>query len=234
MTSNPNPLPGNTQNSTPGGTAKAVAWLAIAAMLAVSAWGWTQIPGDQTLAVHFDIFGKPDGYAPKPVALLVLPVIMSFACLLFWHRLKNEKFKENLEKSKTVTYISLFGALVIIFEAQLVIVLTALGHHIAITTVVFVSIGVLLGAIGIAMAAGKTARNTSVGIRTPWALKNDQVWDKTNKMGGALMAAIGILTACGALVNIFVAVSVLLLGTFVMLIATYACSYMWAHQSDNT
>lgn len=211
-----------------------VSWLSIAAMLAVAAWGWVQIPGGQSIAVHFDAFGKPDGYAPKPIALLMLPAIMSFACAFFWYRLKNEKFKGNLEKSKAVTYISLFGAMVIIFEAQLVIVLTALGHQIPISTVIFASIGLLLGAIGVMMAVGKTARNTCVGIRTPWALKSDQVWERTNKVGGALMAGTGILTACGALVNTFAAVAILLLGTLVMTGATFACSYLWAQQSDKS
>lgn len=204
-------------------------------MLAVSAWGWLQIPAEtQNIAVHFDIFGKPDGYAPKPVALLMLPGVMAFACAIFWYRLKNEKFQENLEKSKTVTYISLFGAMFVIFEAQLVIVLTALGYPIPISPVIIVSVGLLLGAVGIAMAAGKTARNTCVGIRTPWALKNDQVWEKTNKLGGALMAATGILTACSALINTFAAIALLLLGTFVLLGVTYGCSYMWAQQSDKS
>lgn len=219
--------PGNSNT-----TAQLVSWLSVAAILAVSAWGWFQIPGGQNIAVHFDIFGKPDGYAAKPQALLMLPGVMAGACAFFWYRMKNEKFKENLEKSKLTTYIALFGSLVIIFEAQLVIVLTALGHQIPITTVIFVSIGLLLGAIGIAMAAGKTARNTCVGVRTPWALKDDRNWDKTNKMGGALMAATGILTACGALVNTFAAVAILLLGTLVMTGATFACSYLWAQQSD--
>jgi uncharacterized membrane protein len=234
MTSSTDPAnPGNPDSSS-NGIAQWISWLSVAAILAVAAWGWVQIPGDQNIAVHFDIFGKPDGYAAKPQALLMLPAVMAFACAFFWYRMKNEKFKENLEKSKLTTYIALFGSMVVIFEAQLVIVLAALGHQIPITTVMFVSIGLLLGAIGIAMAAGKTARNTCVGVRTPWALKDDRNWDKTNKMGGALMAATGILTACGALVNTFVAVAILVLGSLVMTSATFYCSYMWSRQPEKS
>ena len=37
------------------------------------------------------------------------------------------------------------------------------------------------------------------GIRTPWTLSNDRVWERTHRVGGYLLVAVGIVTALVAL-----------------------------------
>ena len=39
------------------------------------------------------------------------------------------------------------------------------------------------------------------GIRTPWTLSNDRVWERTHRVGGYLMAAAGAAIIIGALVT---------------------------------
>jgi len=43
-------------------------------------------------------------------------------------------------------------------------------------------------------------RNWFVGIRTPWTLSSDYVWNRTHKIGGLLFKIIGIITLLGMLV----------------------------------
>jgi len=42
-------------------------------------------------------------------------------------------------------------------------------------------------------------RNFSIGIRTPWTLSSDRVWDQTHRLGAALFVASGVLAVLGAL-----------------------------------
>jgi uncharacterized membrane protein len=43
----------------------------------------------------------------------------------------------------------------------------------------------------------KAKRNYFIGIRTPWTLANDVVWDKTHSLGSKLFIAAGFLTFLG-------------------------------------
>ena len=43
------------------------------------------------------------------------------------------------------------------------------------------------------MLIGSSKRNWFVGIRTPWTLSNDKVWEETNHLGAILFKASGVL-----------------------------------------
>jgi uncharacterized membrane protein len=44
---------------------------------------------------------------------------------------------------------------------------------------------------------GKSKRNWSIGIRTPWTLSSDAVWDKTHKLGAKLFKISGAIALLG-------------------------------------
>ena len=54
------------------------------------------------------------------------------------------------------------------------------------------AMGVLFICIGILIKNAK--RNYMIGIRTPWTLANDEVWNRTHSLGGKLLIASGVLT----------------------------------------
>ena len=49
--------------------------------------------------------------------------------------------------------------------------------------------------LGIMMENSK--RNWFVGIRTPWTLSSDSVWEKTHRIGGRLFKACGLIALAG-------------------------------------
>jgi len=44
----------------------------------------------------------------------------------------------------------------------------------------------------------KTRPNFSFGIRTPWTLSNDNVWERTHRLGGPLLMLAGLIGLAGA------------------------------------
>ena len=211
-------------------------------LFVISAWAWSVLPANQEMAIHWNVYGKPDGFAPKAVGLIVLPVIMLFVCLLFW-RLAGTGSVEGVgaaegisaqrwEQAKPAAYISIFGAQIVLFEAHCAIVFTAMGYAVPVTQLLLGSVGLLLAAIGAVLASGKTTRNPWVGIRTPWTMNDDRVWDKTNRLGGIIMMLSGIVTACGAVLNPIVAAVGILGGVIILLVATYGLSYYWAKNAS--
>lgn len=52
----------------------------------------------------------------------------------------------------------------------------------------------------------RTKRNWFVGVRTPWTLSNDEVWEKTNRLAGRLFQLAGLIALIGLLFPAYVVV----------------------------
>lgn len=206
--------------------------LCIGAMVALSIWAWPQIPAGQQMPVHWGISGTADGYAPKEIGLSMLPVIMLFVVFVFHLTLEAEKQTENLAKSLSVVGVSMYGTMALMLVVHVMLVLGAMGSSMPVPQVIGICIGLLLGSIGALLAAGKSGRNTSVGVRTPWTLKSDESWRKTNQFAGLVMVVMGAGTLVGGALNqmIVLAISVLS-GVVILLAGSWAYSY-WIWKAE--
>ena len=82
-------------------------------------------------------------------------------------------------------------------------------------TLFFIYIGFLLE---------KTKRNWFIGIRTPWTLSSDIVWDKTHKLGGLLFKISGAIILFGAFFQKYLTwfiVIPIIISTIFLLIYSY-------------
>jgi uncharacterized membrane protein len=59
------------------------------------------------------------------------------------------------------------------------------------------AVGLLLIVLGNYM--GKLRKNFFVGIRTPWTLASDDVWERTHRMGGRVFVLAGLASVVAAL-----------------------------------
>ena len=72
----------------------------------------------------------------------------------------------------------------------------------------------------------KTGRNNMFGFRVSWSLYNDNTWRRCNRLGGFVIAGIGLLTIVTAAVapataGVFCLLGYLFAGTVVLLIYSY-------------
>jgi uncharacterized membrane protein len=81
------------------------------------------------------------------------------------------------------------------------------GTHISPNVIFPIALGFLFFYIGILCEHAK--RNWFIGIRTPWTLSNEKVWDKTHRLGGKLFKIAGLISLLGALLGKFAFVFVL-------------------------
>jgi uncharacterized membrane protein len=73
----------------------------------------------------------------------------------------------------------------------------------------------------------KAKRNFFIGIRTPWTLSNDTVWDETHKLGGKLFIAAGIITMLTIFLGengVWIMLPAALLAGFVPVVYSY---FVW-------
>jgi uncharacterized membrane protein len=74
----------------------------------------------------------------------------------------------------------------------------ALGIQINVTRAVILVTGLMLIMTGNAL--GKIRLNRLVGIKTPWTLRDEEVWDRTHRFGGWIFVGAGTALALSALV----------------------------------
>lgn len=86
------------------------------------------------------------------------------------------------------------------------------------------AISILIFMIGVFL--GKTKRNYFIGIRTPWTLASDKVWDKTHKFGSKLFKLAGALSILSLLISAEFAIKVLVVSVITAAVVSLLYSYL--------
>ena len=90
-------------------------------------------------------------------------------------------------------------------------ILKAAGWRVEVVPGMLAVLGIMLATVGNWM--GKVRRNFWIGIRTPWTLANETVWERTHRVGGWVMVSYGLAVAvAGMLTPIWAATAVVLGG----------------------
>lgn len=141
---------------------------------------------------HWNAAGEADGFGPSWFAAYIFPGTMAFILLLFVVIPKIAVFKENLRGfEKQYWAMGFILQLFFFLFYALTLAPNFTGQQTILHPIVLL-IAMLFIAIGALMPSFK--RNFFVGIRTPWTLANDLVWEKTHKLGGKLFIAAGIVS----------------------------------------
>lgn len=176
----------------------------------------------ERMTSHWGAEGEDNGYMPKFWGTFLMPFISIFLLIFFLLLPKIDPLKANIEKFRK--YFDEFIILILIFLFYIYVITLAwnLGVKFNMSLMILPALGALFYYLGVLMK--KTKRNWSVGIRTPWTLTSDKVWDKTHKIGGKLFKISGIIAIIGIVSGkyaIFFAIAPIILAA----IYTTAYSY---------
>ena len=173
---------------------------------------------------HWNIAGQVDGSMPKLLNAILLPGI-TIAMYLLLRRLTTTGPPLDPEKQRRSVEFTdrLLPALALLFLAiQLVVIATAL--HFSVNVPFIISLLISLLFIYIGNFLGKLRRNFWSGIKTPWTLASDTVWERTHRLGGWLFVAaglVGVLTSFIAPLRIWGVVGSVLLVSVILYIYSY-------------
>ena len=152
-----------------------------------------QLPADMTLPVHWGLNGEPDATASATFALLLSPGLMLVLTVLMATLRYLEPRKQNLEQSR-VGIQAIFWALMVLFVALEAGYLgLANGYQVPMFQLIISALGVSFIVMG--NYFGKVRSNYFIGIKTPWTLSSDAVWQKTHRLAGKLTITAGLITA---------------------------------------
>jgi len=147
------------------------------------------------MASHWNAQGQVDGYVSKFWGLFLMPIISLILFFLFILIPKIDPLKANIEKFRK--YFDGFIILIILFlfYLYLLTIFWNFGVQFSMNQVLAPAFGILFFYCGILIEKAK--RNWFIGIRNPWTLSNDKVWERTHKIGGKLFKVVGIIAFLG-------------------------------------
>jgi len=183
----------------------------IALSLIAGIYFWNDLP--ESMASHWNMYDQVDGTTTKFWGVFLMPVIVTSMLVLFLIIPGIDPMKENIASFRDS--FNLFIVLIIFFMTYINALTLAWNLGIlrsSMGSAIIPAVGLVFIAAG--QMISKAKRNYFIGIRTPWTLANDEVWDKTHAVGGKVFVAMGILTLFGVFLkeNAYILVLVSSLG----------------------
>lgn len=176
------------------------------------------------IPTHWNAAGQINGYMPKwlgaffPAGMSIVLTVFLRGIVAIGPRLGRENQRASVSQINYVT----FGLAVLMLIIEVISFATALGLPIDPTNVL--NLVLSLGMILLGNYMGKFRRNFWMGIRTPWTLTSDTVWERTHRLGGWLFVLCGVIGIAATFipgVRLWGIVVPLLAATFIAAIYSY-------------
>jgi uncharacterized membrane protein len=198
----------------------------IFAMACLSLAAAIVLPG--TVPLRFNAHGVPTSYGSPYPPLALMPLAAVVLSAIFVALARGEPRRQNLVHSMLAYATRWIGAIAILALVHIWIVYTLVTSArgalpLDPTRLVFALAGAMIAVAGSQL--NKVRSNFMIGIRTPWTLANDQVWERTHRLArwpvilaglaifiAALVAPAAILLKLSMAVVIVVAAGLILLS----------------------
>ncbi len=145
------------------------------------AFVWNQLPDE--VPVHWNFEGEIDRYGNK-TSLLLIPILLPLLTYLVFVLIPKIDPKNNLNKMGNKFQKLKFALTAFMSVLALFIIYSAKNQSLGNPNYLILLVGLLYIILGNYFKTIKP--NYFIGIRTPWTLENDYIWQKTHKFGGIL------------------------------------------------
>lgn len=196
-----------------------LAMVAIAVAFSAAVYG--KLP--EQMASHWNINDQVDGTMPRLWGAFLMPLV-SLAMLGLFLLIPNiDPLKANIAKFRETfnTFIALIVAFLL--YTYFLTILWNLGYqNFRMGQAILPAIGLIFIFAGLMMMKAK--RNFFIGIRTPWTLSNDRVWDETHRVGSRLFIIMGVITMLTIFfgeIGIYIMMAALLIAVIVPVVYSY-------------
>jgi uncharacterized membrane protein len=208
-------------------TTTIVALLLIGAAAGAGLLLWNQLP--EQMASHWNANDQVDGYTSKVLGVFLLPLVTLGLFLLFLVIPGIDPLKANIAQFRDV--FNLFIVLMVAFMLYIhaLTLRWNLGYtDFGMSRAMLPAMGLLFLFIGYMLRKAK--RNYFIGIRTPWTLSSDTVWDETHRVGSVLFMVSGVFAFFGSLFGGMTAFWFLFIPIIGSTLITLVYSYVLYHR----
>jgi uncharacterized membrane protein len=182
----------------------------------------------ETIPVHWNIFGEADGFARGLSGAFSLPVILTFTVIVLVNLPRFDQMRQSLDRVRDIYSIMIFSIVSFLLALQVMVLLTSVGIDLPVALTLPMMLGFLFIVIGSLFP--HIGRNTTMGIRLPWTIRDEKVWKMTHEHGGPVFVIAGVLIVLGTPVA---GVWAMPLTQFVLL-ATILYISIWSYRLSKT
>ena len=160
---------------------------------AVSLYAYPRVP--DVIATHWSDQNVVDGTMGKFWGLALMPLMLLGIGALLMAVPHIDPLRKNIEAFRPYfnTFVVIFALFMLYMHVLTVLI--NMGNPLILSQWMMPGMGLFIFYTGVLMQKAK--RNFFIGIRTPWTLSSDSVWEKTHRLGGWLFKAAGIITMLG-------------------------------------
>lgn len=163
--------------------------LVVLASIVLSIYFYMHFPA--IVPTHWNIAGNADGWSSREFGAFLFPAILVAIYFLFELLPKIDPRKERYVEFAKVYSIIKTAIMLVFFCIFAIAGFSSMGYDVAVGFWVPFIIGLLFIVIG--NYFGKIRRNYFVGIKVPWTLANEEVWNKTHRLGGKMFVLGGVI-----------------------------------------
>ena len=154
---------------------------------------WDQLP--ESIPTHFNLAGEADSYSSKRTAAFFIAGSNLFIYVLMLITPKLDPKGKIMNMGANYASLRMIMQLFLAAISAYIVYAGQMGEM-QNPNLLMVIIGISLALLGNYFQVLR--QNYFIGIKTPWTLENETVWNKTHKLGGILWVIGGILIAITA------------------------------------
>ena len=207
----------------------AVSALFILIAVVAAVWLYPELPA--RVPTHWDLQGNVNGTMPRFWGA-AFPALMIFGLAMLTAVLP----VISPRRFEIAPFASVYNLLMLVVQGVILVIglatlLVGAGYAVRIPTVAALATGVLFMVLGNYM--GKLRKNFFVGIRTPWTLASDAVWERTHRLGGWVFMLAGLLLVLGAIAGapLWVSFSVIVPAALIPCVYSYVIYRQTTHDA---
>ena len=196
--------------------------LLIAISIAASFYFYAHFP--ERVVTHWNFAGEPNGWSGRAFAAFFFPALFigMYVLFLVLPRLDPQKARyEEFAKIYNIFRNFILAALVAIY-------FIASGNNLGAKIDIGLLIPMIIGALFLVLGNyfGKIKRNWFVGIRTPWTLSSEEVWNKVHRFGGKVFMFCGIIMFLTGFAPVSWRLPLFIADIIILLFGTMVYSYI--------
>jgi uncharacterized membrane protein len=200
------------------------AWLpaiGIAVTILISALVYRDLPS--RMVVHWGLHGEPNGWAARPLGAFLIPTLAIALWLMTqWLPQTDPRFA-NYAKFRSAYTTVVNAAIAVLLVVHLMALANALGWHVPMMLAVQVLVGVLFDIVGFVLPDAR--RNRFFGVRTPWTMASDRIWDRTQRVAGLALIIAGLIMVVTSIVpppvGFLIGIGALLIASILPMVLSY-------------
>lgn len=163
-------------------------FIILLAAIGFSLWSYPRLPAQ--VISHWDSNDQPNGWSSREFDVMFRFILLTGIYLLFNFMPRFDPKGERYKEFARAYLILRDLILVILFIITSATTFVNLGYAVNIGAIIAGATGLMLVIIGNYL--GKLKPNWFIGIRTPWTMSSDNVWNKTHRLGSRLIILLGL------------------------------------------